>query len=304
MAAEAKWLRLNVDWHESRWLADLPWHIRAVWTVVLTHVKSTGTNGVCREPVLKRFAATYDIPEECVTALCNAAVTDGALRIEDGEWVIANWDLYQLPDKGNAKRQQAYRDRQKALKEAASQVQNECENASNNGNVTDHNESITALRNATVQDSTRQDTTGTFIDPSDQGGAGEKKFADAVAYWQAANEPMRSVALCLCEVARLAGQKPPVAKEVTRHVGESQGCRQLVDKLGWQVAAELYDWCAKNLTGSAWSTVWANNPSYLQKMEIAKAGGIQPNQGQGRKKPQETPQEMVERMTREQENGN
>jgi hypothetical protein len=114
MSLLSDWFRLNVDWHESEWLAALPWGVRAIWPLILGHVKANGRGGVCREPITSRFCAQYDIPLEAYNALRNAAVTDGALRVADGDWVVSNWEDYQKEDPTNAERQRRHRERKKA----------------------------------------------------------------------------------------------------------------------------------------------------------------------------------------------
>lgn len=111
MSAEARWVRLNVDWDESRWLAALPWHVRAAWPLVLCYVKKNGTGGRCREPIAARWAGAHDMPEEVITALLAASIASGALLIEDEHWVIAKWDEYQRPDTTNAERQKRFKER-------------------------------------------------------------------------------------------------------------------------------------------------------------------------------------------------
>lgn len=109
MSAESRWLRLSVDWHASDWLTELPWPVRAVWPAFLAYVKQVGTAGKCKIPPMTRFAGGLDIPAEYITALLCAAETHGALRIEDGHWIITKWEKYQPSDNTNAERQKRHR---------------------------------------------------------------------------------------------------------------------------------------------------------------------------------------------------
>jgi len=95
MAKDARWVRLNVGWDESSWLEDLPWAVRAVWPVILCHVKVFGSSGRCPVPSWARFAGGHDIPADLVKALVEAATADGALLIEDGYMTVSNWNAYQ-----------------------------------------------------------------------------------------------------------------------------------------------------------------------------------------------------------------
>lgn len=114
MATHSRWIRLNIDWDEAEWLAGLPWPVRAVWPVLLSHVKLTGLDGRCKAPIISRFAAAHDIPEEYVTALLSVTERYGTLRVTDGEWVVKNWGLYQGKDARNAERQARHRASKKA----------------------------------------------------------------------------------------------------------------------------------------------------------------------------------------------
>lgn len=109
MAKDARWVRLNVGWDESSWLEDLPWAVRAVWPIILCHVKVFGSAGRCPVPSWARFAGGHDIPAEFVNALIDAATADGALAIEDGYMTVANWNTYQGSD--SAERVKSHRER-------------------------------------------------------------------------------------------------------------------------------------------------------------------------------------------------
>ena len=169
MGQVSEWVRLNVDWHESRWLAKLPWEVRAIWPILLCHVKNKGRGGVCREPIPERFCGYYDIPITAYNALLEAAVSDGALRIVEGDIEVTHWSTYQSSDPTNVERQQRHRDKKRKEKEAtnaAIQPDIEPEPPNNNGAdraETEHN----ALRNQnvtrTVQDKTIQDKRSTRV---------------------------------------------------------------------------------------------------------------------------------------------
>ena len=114
MANESRWFRRNVDMMDSVWLASLPWASRAVWDEILAYVKTTGSGGKCRAPLIQRFAAFRDIPVENVSECLAAAIADGALIDEDGSWIIANWTAYQGEDRTNNDRQRRHRENKRA----------------------------------------------------------------------------------------------------------------------------------------------------------------------------------------------
>jgi hypothetical protein len=107
----ARWLRLAIDWHESEWLAALPWESRACWPLILAHVKCYGTDGSCRTPNLERMAARLDVPLRALRVTVNAAIMEGSL-VDDGDWQITNWREYQ-GDLTAAARMQRHRARLK-----------------------------------------------------------------------------------------------------------------------------------------------------------------------------------------------
>jgi len=109
MAKDSRWVRLNVGWDESTWLEELPWAVRAVWPIILCHVKVFGSAGRCPVPSWARFARGHDIPSEFVNALVEAATADGALIIEDGYMTVSNWNAYQGSD--SAERVKSHRER-------------------------------------------------------------------------------------------------------------------------------------------------------------------------------------------------
>jgi hypothetical protein len=124
VSADARWVRLNVDWDGSEWLAALPWHVRAAWPVILCYIKREGRDGKAKTPILSRLAGGHDIPLEVITALSNAAIENGALIVADGHWIIAKWDVYQKPDATNADRQKRYKERQSASNRNNNAVEN------------------------------------------------------------------------------------------------------------------------------------------------------------------------------------
>jgi len=120
MATDSYWFRLSSRWHESDWLADLDWPVRAIWPLVLGFVGKNGKEGICKAPNLRRFASAHDVPIEYVTAFFDVVTRDRcdrALVIHDGEWIVTHWDEYQKVDKTYNERQQ--RRRAKLKEEAA-----------------------------------------------------------------------------------------------------------------------------------------------------------------------------------------
>jgi hypothetical protein len=112
MATDCYWFRLSSRWHESEWLADLDWPVRAVWPLILGFVGKNGKEGICKAPSLRRFASAHDVPLEYVNAFFDAVTRDKcdrALLVHEGDWIVTKWDEYQKVDRTANERQQRRR---------------------------------------------------------------------------------------------------------------------------------------------------------------------------------------------------
>lgn len=98
MPPARRWIRMDVGWEESEWIAALPLGGRLAWVLLIGHVKTRGIGGRAKAPSISIIARKWDIPQGDVEAMIRAAVEDGALLLEDGEWVLTAWARYQEPD--------------------------------------------------------------------------------------------------------------------------------------------------------------------------------------------------------------
>lgn len=112
--APRRWIRLDVSWEDSAWLDELTGTAAGCWPRLLCLVKRDGIQGRCKRPNLRTIARRWRVPMKAVTTLEEAAVRDGALRIEDGDWVVVNWAKYQTVDQTAAERKRRQRKRQRA----------------------------------------------------------------------------------------------------------------------------------------------------------------------------------------------
>ncbi len=113
MSAPGRWLRLDVGCFESEWLAALSVPAQHAWTRLLLYTKGNGTAGTVKRMGPVAAARAWGIPPVSLDEMETAALADGALRIEDGWWVLTGWDKYQQPDRTNAIRKQRLRDKRK-----------------------------------------------------------------------------------------------------------------------------------------------------------------------------------------------
>lgn len=112
MAAPRRWIRLDAEWEESGWLDSLSGEAAGCWPRLLCWVKLRGSHGRSRRPAVTTLARRWRVSPKAVEELEAAATLDGALRIEDGDWVLPNWPKYQDIDSTAAERKRRQRDRQ------------------------------------------------------------------------------------------------------------------------------------------------------------------------------------------------
>lgn len=109
MPAPRRWIRIDVGWSDSEWLADLSPAGRLAWVELLTYVKSEGLAGVAKRLAPTVFARKYAIPVGDVVAMLEAAIGDGAVMLDDESWIITGWPDYQETDPRAADRQKKFR---------------------------------------------------------------------------------------------------------------------------------------------------------------------------------------------------
>lgn len=108
MPTSSRWVRLNVDWADTPWLAGLPQEARTLWPSLLCYVKLHGTRGKCRLIPIKRLAAIMDVDCGDLQELWDAGLEDGALRVTDVTLELTSWDHYQS-DETAAERMRRHR---------------------------------------------------------------------------------------------------------------------------------------------------------------------------------------------------
>jgi hypothetical protein len=111
--ARRRWIRLDVLWEESEWLQELDGTAAGCWPRLLCMVKRDGVDGTVKRPSTKRLAQLWRVPMAAITAMEHAAVVSDALRIEDGDWTVINWNKYQMVDETAAERKRAQRERER-----------------------------------------------------------------------------------------------------------------------------------------------------------------------------------------------
>lgn len=98
MANNGWWFKLYVGWHESPWLQELEYPVPWLFPALLEWVRISGRNGRCKAPSVHKMAAFFGVPVQHFETLIGAAIADGCLQVEDGEWIVANWKAYQQSD--------------------------------------------------------------------------------------------------------------------------------------------------------------------------------------------------------------
>lgn len=149
MSAKARWLRLNVDWDDSKWVEPLSESGQLAFVKLLCYVKASGTKGRIRSLSVARAASKWSVKPRGVQEMLSAAFDDGAITLDGDDWVLTNWLTYQQEDNSNAERQQRWRNTRKQ------------DNGVLNGDnepITDHNGTITPLsRRVTETDTSKKE---------------------------------------------------------------------------------------------------------------------------------------------------
>jgi len=160
---ERKWFKLYINWAASHWLEDLDAGPRLCWPLILEYVKCIGTRGQVAVKA-KRIASHFDVPEEWITALLEAAVNGDAVKFDGRNLIVNNWKQYQQ-DNTSAERKQRQRDREKATNkpEMSRSVTNVTRDACDSHNVTAKNEKENEKEKEKENESARDKKFG--IDP-------------------------------------------------------------------------------------------------------------------------------------------
>lgn len=108
-----RWIRLDVTWDDSSWLARTDGNARRLWPPFLCYVKVRGVRGQTKRLDYEVLARRLDADVVDVDALLTAALKDGAVQIvaEGNDWLVTNWEEYQEPDRTNATRQARHREK-------------------------------------------------------------------------------------------------------------------------------------------------------------------------------------------------
>lgn len=151
MSADARWVRLNVDWHESDWLEALEFPVRCTWPLLLCYIKTHGYAGKCRAISPRRLASVMNAPCDAIMDILDAATVSNALRVTGENWEIVNWSKYQGDDTN--------RDRQRRFRDSHKPIEVEPSNALRNGKGV----TVTPTETETIKISKR----GPFSKPGD-----------------------------------------------------------------------------------------------------------------------------------------
>jgi hypothetical protein len=99
VSAEGRWIRLQADYLNTRWLEEIGYPFNRLWPDVLCHVKLYGNNrGATKSLSVRTFARITGAPDADVQTLLDAAFKTGALLLDGDRWIIASWADYQSPD--------------------------------------------------------------------------------------------------------------------------------------------------------------------------------------------------------------
>ena len=112
-----RWIRLDTEWDESGWIDALEGQAAGCWPRLLCWVKLRGRKGQCRTPDRSTLARRWRVTRTAVDELMDAALLDGALRIDGDILIVVNWDQYQEPDPTASERKRRQRERERQQEE-------------------------------------------------------------------------------------------------------------------------------------------------------------------------------------------
>lgn len=107
----SRWIRLDTTWSQSEWLAVLPAASRLAWVELLCYVKAHGYAGAAKRLTPVVAARVTGVTRNDFECMEKAAIEDGALVIDGGEWIVTGWGDRQS-DRTAAERMRKYRERQ------------------------------------------------------------------------------------------------------------------------------------------------------------------------------------------------
>jgi hypothetical protein len=100
-----RWVRLDVGWDDSEWLAELSPAAQLAWVKLLCHTKRDGVRGVSKALAPAVAARRWGVPAGAVREMVEAARRDGAIQEDNGSWSICGWDQYQSDPKARERLQ-------------------------------------------------------------------------------------------------------------------------------------------------------------------------------------------------------
>jgi hypothetical protein len=107
-----RWIRLDIGWDDSEWVAELSPLAQLAWIKLLCHAKRDGIAGTCKALVPKVAARRWGVPLDAIQEMLDAGRREGAIHQDNGDWSLTAWDRYQV-DNSNAARQRRWRERQR-----------------------------------------------------------------------------------------------------------------------------------------------------------------------------------------------
>ena len=118
----SRWIRLDVEWDESGWIDALDGQAAGCWPRLLCWVKLRGKKGQCKIPDRGTLARRWRVTRQAVVELMDAALQNGALRIDGELLIVVNWEEYQEPDSTASERKARQRERERQQKEGHGNV--------------------------------------------------------------------------------------------------------------------------------------------------------------------------------------
>ena len=131
-----RWAKLNTNWMDSEWLVVLSAESRLAWVQLICYTKSHGVGGRVKAKSPMIFAKQNFIGEEAVEQMIRAAKAHGAMKEENGDWILTGWKKHH-GDETAAERMARLREKQRLEAEQLAQTGDDVTHVTRNArNVT------------------------------------------------------------------------------------------------------------------------------------------------------------------------
>jgi len=89
------WFKLDCGWWLSEWIVPLSEGAQLSWTRLIEYTKEKGSRGTVKAISPLVASRIWMVSQDSAAEMISAAISEGALTVDDGDWTLVNWDQYQ-----------------------------------------------------------------------------------------------------------------------------------------------------------------------------------------------------------------